>query len=100
MDGAYLRTFSAEWFSALLREAGFSGVDPLGRGVANDTNYRHNLFAVVVDRMGDGDLRFLLTKTGDASEPAMRLPIDPQRAGKAFHLGIVRRFVELFNEYE
>jgi len=96
----YLRTYSAENFSARLREVGFSGVEPLRRGVAYDTNHRRDLFAGDVDWMGEGDLRFLLTKTGDAREPATRLPVDPENVGKPFHPGIVERFAKLFDEYE
>ncbi|MBM85037.1 MAG: hypothetical protein CMM47_03320 [Rhodospirillaceae bacterium] len=96
----YLRTYSAEMFSARLRSAGFTDVQPLPRGVAYDTNHRRNLFPEDADWMGEGDLRFLLTKTSKAAKPVERLPADPENTGKPFHPAIVQKFATLFDEYE
>ncbi len=96
----YLRTFSMEAFSKRLLDAGFSGTEPLRFGVGYDTSHRRNLFPEDAVWMGDGDLRFLLTKTGSMVESTVRLSANPESVGKPFDPIIIERFAPLFDEYE
>jgi ubiquinone/menaquinone biosynthesis C-methylase UbiE len=58
----YLRTYTNKDFSLRLKELGFVNIDPLPYGTDYDTSHRVNSFKNDVLYLGDGDLRYLLTK--------------------------------------
>jgi hypothetical protein len=62
----YLRSYTDSDFSSRLREVGFSEVIRLWRGVSYDTSERLMRFPNDRPWLGEGDLRYLLTKTGVA----------------------------------
>lgn len=96
----YLRTYAAEPFSRRLSEAGFSDVEPLRFGVGYDTSHRRNLYPEDVCWMGEGDLRFLLTKTDARRETSQVLDREPNAMGKPFSQAVTDRFRSVFDAYE
>lgn len=58
----YLRAYSSAEFSARLHDFGFSNPAPLLRGVEYDTSERRTLYPQDIPWLGDGDLRYLITK--------------------------------------
>jgi ubiquinone/menaquinone biosynthesis C-methylase UbiE len=58
----YLRTYTHDDFSRRLKELGFINIDPLPYGNDYDTSHRVNKFKNDALYLGDGDLRYLLTK--------------------------------------
>lgn len=59
----YLRTYTAADFSARLSDFGFDGPATLPYGVVYDTSHRRTLYPQDAVWLGDGDLRYLITKT-------------------------------------
>lgn len=65
----YLRTYTNNDFSLRLKELGFINIDPLTYGTDYDTSHRVNSFKKDALYLGDGDLRYLLTKkTNDLND--------------------------------
>ena len=93
----YLRTYSAQDFNQRLQELGFSQAEPLKRGVVYDTSERRSKYPESATWVGEGDLRYLLTKTENAG-PAMN-PISDSEYGSsvAFDSEIIDRFEPLFD---
>jgi ubiquinone/menaquinone biosynthesis C-methylase UbiE len=58
----YLRTYTTKDFSSRLSELGFSNASPILYGTDYDTSHRINTFKDDSLFLGEGDLRFLLTK--------------------------------------
>lgn len=73
---SYLRAYVAEDFNKRLIELGFQNPRPLKWGVDLDTSHRRNTFVDVQQQqwMGEGDLRYFLTKTNIASGNQYPLP--------------------------
>ncbi len=63
----YLRSYTDADFSQRLREVGFGDVHRLWRGVSYDTSERLLRFPGDRPWLGEGDLRYLLTKTSTVS---------------------------------
>lgn len=63
----YLRTYTNHDFSQRLQELGFSNPTPLAYGTDYDTSYRNTLFPEDKDWVGEGDLRYLITKTSNVT---------------------------------
>lgn len=95
----YLRTYSAEMFSRRLEDAGFVDTDPLRYGVGYDTSHRRSHFPEDSIWMGQGDLRFLLTKASGPKSVRERLPTDPENFGEPFDPAITEAFAALFDTY-
>jgi len=96
----YLRTYTAEEFSRRLDELGFSNAEPLKFGVTYDTSNRRSLYPDDSVWMGDGDLRFLATKTSEPRETTRRLPSDSGAMGRPFNPQVIEMFQPLFDEYQ
>jgi len=94
----YLRTYSAEDFGNRLRELGFADAALLKRGVIYDTSERRTMFADSKTWVGEGDLRYLLTKTAKAGP--LKAPISDSEYGSnvPFDKAIVERFKPLFDQ--
>lgn len=61
----YLRTYSNQDFSSRLAELGFENTNPLPFGTDYDTSHRVNLYPNDRIFLGEGDLRYLVTKQTD-----------------------------------
>lgn len=81
---SHLRTYTIADLGARLDELGFTGTTPLKYGMDYDTSHRVNTFDSEEERilMGEGDLRYLLTKT-TAQQRHERL-LDEGEYGSAF----------------
>jgi ubiquinone/menaquinone biosynthesis C-methylase UbiE len=63
----YLRTYTQADFSKRLAELGFSSTKQLPFGTDYDTSHRNNIYPADKIFLGDGDLRYLLTKSGNTA---------------------------------
>jgi len=61
----YLRTYTNKDFSSSLSSLGFINCDPLLYGTDYDTSHRINCYLQDRDYLGEGDLRYLITKTAN-----------------------------------
>jgi hypothetical protein len=96
----YLTTYSTDMFSNWLEDARFSDTSPLSFGVGYDTSQRRSLFPEDSTWMGQGDLRFLLTKTSRHQRANTCSPLEPENFGEAFSPGIVAGFDALFYAFK
>lgn len=64
---SHLRAYTAADLGARLEELGLTGTTPLKYGMDYDTSHRIHTYGTQEERvlMGEGDLRYLLTKTGN-----------------------------------
>ncbi len=67
---SYLRAYRAAPVVARLRELGYDGATPLAMGVPYDTNHRNTKWPTERPWLGEGDLRFLLTKHAIPTSPS------------------------------
>lgn len=95
----YIRTYSAQTFSRRLEDAGFVDTNPLRYGVGYDTSHRRSLFPEDSVWMGEGDLRFLLTKTSGPKTVRDRLRPEPEDFDVPFDPVIVEKFKPLFDAF-
>jgi ubiquinone/menaquinone biosynthesis C-methylase UbiE len=65
----YLRSYTNEDFASRLDQVGFGGVQRLWRGVPYDTSERLTKFPDDSPWLGEGDLRYLATKTAAVRHP-------------------------------
>jgi ubiquinone/menaquinone biosynthesis C-methylase UbiE len=97
----YLRSYTNSDFSKRLREVGFGTVNRLWRGVSYDTSERLERFPNDRPWLGEGDLRYLLTKTGVASVADGRPLSDDEFGSKPdFDRAIARNFDEPLRDLE
>jgi ubiquinone/menaquinone biosynthesis C-methylase UbiE len=94
----YLRTYSIEDLGDRLRELGFENATPLSYGVDYDTSHRRNMYPEDRPWVGDGDLRYLLTKAGNPSGHAKRLSSSEFGSEPKFTSVIEQRFGHYFSE--
>jgi hypothetical protein len=94
----YLRSYSGQDFGNRLRELGFGDADLLKRGVNYDTSERRNLYPESKIWVGEGDLRYLLTKTQKAGP--LKTPISDSEYGSdiPFESVVVDRFKPLLDQ--
>ncbi len=59
----YLRTYTNKDFAARLNSLGFVNTDPLPYGMDYDTSHRINFYLQDRNYLGEGDLRYLITKS-------------------------------------
>ena len=95
---AYLRTYSAEDLGRRLAELGFENVTPLAYGVDYDTSQRLHENSDERPWMGDGDLRYLLTKVREPAGEANRLSDGPYGSDTKFASIIEERFGRYFDD--
>jgi ubiquinone/menaquinone biosynthesis C-methylase UbiE len=94
----YLRTYSIEDLGGRLRELGFENVTPLSYGVDYDTSHRRNIYPEDRPWVGDGDLRYLLTKVREPVGHVKRLSSSEFGSEPRFASVIDRRFGHYFSE--
>jgi SAM-dependent methyltransferase len=94
----YLRTYSIEDLGDRLRELGFANATPLSYGVDYDTSHRRTMYPEDRPWVGDGDLRYLLTKTGEPVGQARRLNSSEFGSAPKFAPVIEQRFGGYFAE--
>jgi ubiquinone/menaquinone biosynthesis C-methylase UbiE len=97
----YLRTYTDSDFSTRLREVGFSEVNRLWRGVSYDTSERLVRFPNDGPWLGEGDLRYLLSKT-ESSGTVTGHPLSDDKYGSKpdFDKVISEQFDELLHDLE
>jgi len=89
----YLRSYTDLDFSTRLREVGFGDITRLWRGVSYDTSERLLRFPNDRPWLGEGDLRYLLTKTGIVGVPDGRpLSSDEHGSKPDFDRAIAEKF--------
>ncbi len=97
----YLRSYTDSDFSTRLREVGFTEVNRLWRGVSYDTSERLVRFPEDRPWLGEGDLRYLLSKTDAASAPSGRPLSDDEYGSKPdFDKAISEQFDGLLHDLE
>jgi ubiquinone/menaquinone biosynthesis C-methylase UbiE len=80
----HLRSYTHEDFAKALTAVGFAATEPLPYGTAYDTSHRRSTFgASEKDFMGQGDLRYFLTKAR-ATPPSAPQVLDEGQYGSAF----------------
>lgn len=92
----YLRCYTQADASARLKELGYEGTRPWPFGTGYDLNHRKNTYPEDAVWMGEGDLRYLLTKTGLPRGECHRLPSGELGSDLPFHPFIVDPFDPLF----
>ena len=94
----YLRTYTDSDFSGRLSDFGFDNPQPLPYGVMYDTSHRRTTFPEDKIWLGDGDLRYLETKTAVGKESA-GIPISDSEYGSEapFSPEIINRFKTIFD---
>jgi ubiquinone/menaquinone biosynthesis C-methylase UbiE len=81
----FLRRYTVADVRTRLEELGFADTEPLGGGTVYDTSRRRiGADDTEAELMGEGDLRFFCTKTGDARGGGPPLPDPPDGKGSPF----------------
>ena len=93
----YLRTYTDADFTTRLADFGFDAPAPLPYGVSYDTSHRRTLFPDDAVWLGDGDLRYLITKT--ENRPQTGTPLNDGEYGSVapFAREITDRFAPQFD---
>lgn len=94
----YLRTYTDKDFSTRLADFGFDSPRPLPYGVVYDTSHRRTLYPNDAVWLGDGDLRYLITKKGAPGSGGKPLSDSEYGSDAPFDPQIVQRFAPLFDE--
>jgi SAM-dependent methyltransferase len=94
----YLRVYSIADFGTRLRELGFADTEPLRYGVDYDSSHRRNTYPDEQPWMGEGDLRYLLTKAERPSGDVHTLKDGEYGSDPNFAPVIERRFGGYFDE--
>jgi len=93
----YLRTYTAEDFSNRLGSFGYETPTPLPRGVVYDTSERRHSYPQSAAWVGDGDLRYFLTKTSAPQGSSSALSDSEYGSEVTFGAQITSRFGPLFD---
>ena len=93
----YLRTYSDKDFSTRLADFGFDNPKPLPYGVSYDTSHRRTLFPDDTVWLGDGDLRYLITKTAAPGDGGTPISDSEYGSDFPFPADITERFGPLFD---
>ena len=93
----YLRTYTADDFGSRLKELGFDNTDPLPYGVAYDTSHRRTLYPEDADWLGEGDLRYFLTKLRKAGANQHIISESEHGSTAAFSQTVADRFAPHFD---
>ena len=88
----YLRMYTAQEFGDRLESLGYGSCSPLSRGVVYDTSERRHLYPDSAAWVGEGDLRYFLTKVQKPQDNSE--PINGSEYGSdvAFHPSVVSRY--------
>lgn len=78
----YLRSYTVADFTGRLQSLGFSDAKVLPYGTDYDTSHRINSYKGDADYLGEGDLRYFITKAGGDSAKAA--PISDSEFGSAY----------------
>ena len=94
----YLRTYTDSDFSGRLSDFGFDNPQPLPYGVMYDTSHRRTTFPEDKIWLGDGDLRYLITKTASLKQ-GKGIPISNTEYGSdaPFSSQIIDKFKPVFD---
>ena len=92
-----LRCYTRDHVTSRLQDLGFNAVQPWSFGMVYDTSHRRNTFDGDAIWMGEGDLRYLVTKTRE--KKLVSVPLDNSEIGSQipFDEVIVNRFGPLFD---
>ena len=95
-----LRCYTRNHVTHRLQSLGFNAGQPWSFGMIYDTNYRRNTFEGDAIWMGEGDLRYLVTKTHKKKMDSV--PLDNNEGGSQipFDEVIVNRFGPLFDSLQ
>lgn len=97
----YLRSYTDSDFSTRLHEVGFSDIRRLWRGVSYDTSERLVRFPGDRTWLGEGDLRYLLSKTEAAGTAAGRALSDDEYGSKPDFAAVIHeQFDALLRDLE
>ncbi|MBI4366478.1 MAG: class I SAM-dependent methyltransferase [Deltaproteobacteria bacterium] len=96
----YLRTYTDADFGTRLADMGFDRSAPLPRGVAYDTSERRTRYPTDAHWMGEGDLRYHLTKVGGGSKNGTPLSAAEYGSDVEFDPRILQRFVSRFDRLQ
>jgi SAM-dependent methyltransferase len=94
----YLRTYTDADFGARLADFGFERTRPLPYGVVYDTSHRRTLFPQDTVWLGEGDLRYLVTKTGSIGTGGKPLSDSEYGSDAPFDPKILALFAARFDE--
>ncbi len=96
----YLRCYSQADVGARLEELGYADTQPLPFGAGYDLSHRKNTYPEDADWMGEGDLRYVLTKTRAPQGDDHKLANGELGSDVPFDPSIVERFGPLFERQD
>lgn len=95
----YLRTYTNKEFSLRLSQIGFDNASPLKYGVSYDTSQRITLYPNEACWWGEGDLRYLVTKTKKFIRTGQPLSDSEYGSDYVFHKNIEDAFSKILLDY-
>jgi SAM-dependent methyltransferase len=95
---AYLRAYRTARVVACLDDLGYENTAPLPLGVSYDTNHRNTKWPTERPWLGEGDLRFIVTKGTTRATPTKTLGGDDCFADDAFSPEVHDTFRKAFEE--
>ncbi len=96
----YLRTYTDADFGTRLADLGFARIAPLPHGVSYDTSERRTRFPEDAHWLGEGDLRYLVKKTGVARAGGKPISASEYGSEVDFDPRIPKRFAHAFDRLE
>ena len=97
---SFLRAYSAADMNRRLAELGYADPEPLKYGVSYDTSHRINTNPDDARWLGEGDLRYLVTKRGAATGGSHPIPSSERGSDVRYQPAIVERLGPLHDELE
>ncbi len=94
---SYLRCYTRGDLTRRLGELGFDAKEPWPWGISYDFNHRRNTYPSDALWMGEGDLRYLVPKTGAPSGPGTPLSDGDIGSQVPFDSAVTERFGPLFD---
>lgn len=94
----YLRAYTHADFGGKLETLGYEPNKPLERGVVYDTSEKRTTYPHTIDWMGEGDLRYFLTKISEPQETDHSISNSEYGSDVPFHANIINRFKPLFDD--
>lgn len=96
----YLRKYTVADFDQRLKGLGYADVKPLPFGVDYDTNHRINKNPAEAAYLGEGDLRYLITKEKHGAKDGTPVSITAEGSSYTYPAEIADRFAPLFDQLE
>lgn len=93
----YLRTYTDADFGTRMADFGFDNPRPLPYGVSYDTSHRRTLYPADAAWLGEGDLRYLSTKTGKGGAGGKPISDSEYGSDAPFDPKVTERYAPVFD---